>query len=445
VFSELAEDNRVAAMERVLTLPADLRPQAYAGIASAWMHREPAATVEWVRKMEGGATRDSCLDAVLDSDWALDHPDDAGALLPLFTQQMGIDSKASVLTVFRNLSDADPIAAGEWAIKYLGLGHYDSLIEAELIPRAAQDSPDTLASLLTSLAKASGNLGSAERWLQWSGQFGGMKIGHAEIYERLATIEDTAIRQSALRGLVKSDSWSFDETALALYSLTASDRAAVLPALTQSAMAGLDDAGRRAKLFDYAGQMPQGEQRNAFLAELIGSLASWSGPWETVYPKDAAELLAAYPEVASTGDGNIVTNIADMWHYRSDGQTGELLTWAASLEAPDQREQAWTSIARNLVKTDAATASEWIDTLPTEDPARDGTVAAFSRAIATEDAEAALIWAQSIKTSAVRESTLYSVIDQIAWDDPAAARQAVADSSIEESTRQALLYRIDHP
>ena len=161
VFSELAADDRQAAMERVPALPENLRPQAYAGIASGWMKQDPVAALEWVRAMAGGGTRDDCLKAVLDSEWALDHPDDAGGLLQLFTKWSGLDSNATVRSIFRSLRDADPVAAGEWAIKYLSSGGYNSLIEAELIPQAVHDAPEMLVSLLTSLTEIAGWIGAA--------------------------------------------------------------------------------------------------------------------------------------------------------------------------------------------------------------------------------------------------------------------------------------------
>ena len=313
MFAELAAMDRELAIARLGALPENLREEASAGIVDAWVNDDPAGAIAYTKEMQAGGTRDHCLSKILDSDWALDHPDDAGALMELFSVRPGLVPSSGVSAVFEKLREGDPMAAVTWAAKYLEPGDaFSGLINREVIAPAIKNSPETVPALVASISTT---IGDAEAAKEWAG---------------------------------------------------------------------------------------------------------------------------------TLGDGILIRNIAERWVEVADAPS-DWMPWAEAIADPAQREQAWSGIAQAFAKEDTAAASKWLGGLPADDPARDGAVAAFLNGVATRDAEAALVWAETIGAPETRTAALQSVVDRLAWNNPAHAREIVASAPVDESIRQQLLYRIDHP
>ncbi|MCB1095770.1 MAG: hypothetical protein KDN22_09365 [Verrucomicrobiae bacterium] len=444
MFAELAAMDRERAIARLRELPENLREEASAGIVSSWVQGDPAGAIAYTREMQAGGTRDHCLSKILDSDWALDHPEDAGALLELFSVRPDLVPSSGVSAVFAKLSEGDPMSAVTWAAKYLEPGDaFPGLINREVIAPAIKDSPQAVPTLVASI---SATIGDAEAAKEWAATLGdGIESRHAQAFAAFAAIENTELRTAALRGLIEdSYGWDFDGVAQAVATLPDADRAQMLTSLVAAPTPGLADAARQEKLLGFADQLPAGPPRTEYLAEVIGSLVSWGGEWEWVHPANAAALLSQYPEAAQQGGDELIRDIAERWVEVADALS-DWMPWAEAIADPAQREQAWSGIAQAFANEDTAAASEWLGGLPADDPARDGAVAAFVKGVATRDAEAALVWAETIGAPEMRIAALQSVVDRLAWDNPAHAREIVTGAPVEETIRQQLLYRIDHP
>ncbi|MDA0813248.1 MAG: hypothetical protein O3C21_12780, partial [Verrucomicrobia bacterium] len=428
---------------RLNTLPENLRPEASAGIVGAWVKGDPAGAIGYTKEMQAGGTRDHCLSKILDSDWARDHPDDAGALLELFSVHPGLAASSGGSAVFEKLSEGDPMEAVAWAAKYLEPSDTFSWLINREVMSAIENSPETVPALVASISTTIGDTEAAKEWAGTLGE--GIESEHAQAFAAFAAIEDPELRTAALRGLIEgSYGWDFDGVAQAVATLPDADRAQMLTSLVAAPTPGLTDAVRQEKLLGFADQLPEGPRRSEYLAEVIGSLVSWGAEWEWVHPAIAVGLLSQHLEAAQAGGAELIRNIGERWVEVADAPS-DWMPWAERIADPDQREQAWSGIAQAFAKADTAAASEWLGGLPADDPARDGAVAAFVSGVANPDAEAALVWAETIGDPEMRMAALHSVVDRLAWDNPARAREIVASAPVDETIRQQLFYRIDHP
>lgn len=109
-------------------------------------------------------------------------------------------------------------------------------------------------------------------------------------------------------------------------------------------------------------------------------------------------------------------------------------------DAPEQtRGRTWDNVAHTWAEQDKVEASEWLDALPAGSD-RNHAVAGFTRQLVWEDAESAMIWAESIGDPALRAGIVERRIQVwISRDRAAAAAWLAQSGTLPEEREQALL------
>jgi len=430
MFATLAASDRIAALEMAAGLPTKYRGRALEGIARVWIKNDPAGAVDWAKSIPGGKTRDRVLGAVLESKWALQHPEDSGPLFKMTSDPRSWYLFDAASMIFRHMKDSDPIAAAEWALDYLPENARGSLMVEQVVEMVHSSSPSRLTALVNLLT---GRVVSPEFT---ESLFNSLGSGHEHALDALTRIPDDTQRASALRGLMSS--WTLDKALAALSRLSPADRDEVLPALARAqepgVEPGVDTATRMNRLVDYVDHhVPPGSVRDKMLSEIVEN-------WVDEDPRGAARLIDAIPEL---GDSKLVAEVASNW-AQYQGAPKDAAHWASSLPEAAQREAAYPAVVRSFAELDRTAASEWLVALPDE-LAKDKAIGAFVDSVQHQDPATAIEWAQSIQQQETRDVALGKVIDTVAWDDPAAARALVESAPLEATKRQVLLNRIENP
>ncbi|MEZ5326020.1 MAG: hypothetical protein R3F19_13295 [Verrucomicrobiales bacterium] len=427
MFEILTTENRKSALQRALSLPEKFQPDAFAGIARDWIESDSEAALAWADQLTAGNPRDRALSAILNSDWALHHPEEAG---PLF-QYLTDTNRTSPRPIMLKLLESDPLKAADWASRYLSYRQISEHVRRDIVPAMMKTDPAMFGELVSTLAQGENGIDLA------SAAFWDLKSGHSEAFAALANYPDDEIRLGALRGVISS--WDFDAAAAAIELLPVADREALLPELAEAAMPGLDPEEKSSRLLDYIANnaVSGSSSRAALIANVASDLIKSD-------PAAVAELLQKYPEAIASKQRDIVLELVGGW-AGTNQQPLEAAAWAATLSEPEQRESAFAAIAKTYTVSDSAAASQWLTTLPLEGNVKDKAIAAFSETIRERDPEAGIAWAGTIADPALRSTTMGMLVDQLAWDDPASARLLIESVAIEEPDRQVLLERIEHP
>jgi hypothetical protein len=168
------------------------------------------------------------------------------------------------------------------------------------------------------------------------------------------------------------------------------------------------------------------------------------GLLEGVYPMlrkmdEAAlrEFVAAGPEELQAGRFHVATRaLADR-----DAAAGARM----AAEAPEQtRAETWDSVANSWAEQDKVEASEWLVAQPAGAD-RNHAIAGFTRHLVWEDAESAMIWAESISDPALRAGVVERRIQ--VWlrrDREAAAAWLAQSGTLPEEKERALLGKQPH-
>ncbi|MGK0188920.1 MAG: hypothetical protein ACI9R3_004734 [Verrucomicrobiales bacterium] len=423
-FAMLSSNDHETAIERALTLPENLRPNAFAGIAKTWIESDSGAALAWVNQLKAGNSRDRALSAILSSDWALHHPEKAGPLFGALSDQNYRLPRPIVLKML----ESDPLAAAEWARRYLPLRDSSKLIRKDIVPALMKADPSRISALVTTLAESTNGLSEIR------GVFGDLRSGHREAFNVLAEYPDDGIRRDALRGVISS--WEFDAAVEAMGSLSAMDREALLPELAEASMPGVEPAEKRARLLDYMGTNDFGDSaRNALMANVVSDMIDLD-------PTGAAELFGKFPEATTFEGRQIVHEVASGLAIKNPA---EAVAWATTLEDSTQRGTAYSVIAEAYGDVDSAAGAQWLAGLQDNDGVKDAAIAAFSKSIRERDPEAGITWAGTIADPQLRSTTMGILVDRMAWNNPTSTRQLIKSVSMDEGDRQALLERIDHP
>jgi len=154
-------------------------------------------------------------------------------------------------------------------------------------------------------------------------------------------------------------------------------------------------------------------------------------------PRAAGEQVAAQLNAAATVEGasdklaGAASQAASAWCGRNPA---EAATWSLSLPAGKVRDQAITGVAMQWANSDTVAASEWIAQLP-EGSTRDQAAAPLINKIASSDPESAFAWASSVQDADKRVELLKNTLTAWKAFNPAAAREALANSALPEEVK----------
>lgn len=136
--------------------------------------------------------------------------------------------------------------------------------------------------------------------------------------------------------------------------------------------------------------------------------------WENAHPE------RRHPEDPNIADGFRVTlrNCASDFNFQLRSEKGvnteeltefmnQSLTSLTGLNSIEEPERTWLGLLESWIKSDSTSASAWLDRQPAG-PLRDKAARTVAETVSVEEPEAAFAWADSIKDTALRDSTLVS-------------------------------------
>jgi hypothetical protein len=179
----------------------------------------------------------------------------------------------------------------------------------------------------------------------------------------------------------------------------------------------------------YTAKLPSGKPRNSYFLSSIDS-------WATDDPAAAAAFAAA---LAPGGlKKAAIESVAEAWSKSGD-HTGAPEAWAATLADPALRQVAADYLHLGVAANDPLNAGPWLQSLP-PGPEREDVVRDFiDDVVDGPHPEAAAPWADTLASARRRNRAIENVADAWADQDPAAAMAWLANTSLPDAQKQALL------
>jgi len=338
----------------------------------------------------------------------------------------------------------DSAAAADWLVH-----HADRRLTGELAPGLIQQLAETDLNKAEALAKELPPGESRNRAL--SGIVAGLANSNLEqAQEFLAKLPPGAAKDGALEQLA----WVWgrqDPAAAARFALDQPDtdgRSRLLDAAATE-WAQRDPAAAA----DFYHQLGAGQGREAFADNLARH-------WAEADPKAALGWIQSLP--ATDQRPELLANLMSTWAQQSPGEAAT----AAGLLPPESQEAAVRSVIQAYASQDPATGAKWLASFPEgelrgaaqsafvsqwaqedaaavgtwlrdqpEGPARQSAIEEFTRSMTQREPASAWEWAGAVADPASRINLQQQAIERWMRVDPAAARQALEDSSLPEATK----------
>lgn len=154
-------------------------------------------------------------------------------------------------------------------------------------------------------------------------------------------------------------------------------------------------------VFDWLRAQPANAERSIWLGRLIDQ-----GKSDTL-EKSLALAVDGYNSPA--GKITLARGVRQMFSQH-DGIGERANEWLEStFPQKSEREIIIKTVLEEWVQSDAAAASEWLNTLPRTVEWRDDAVAAFVRSIISTDPESGIVWAESVKNETIKVALLKEI------------------------------------
>ncbi len=417
IIGEVAERDPQAALAMAKEQPLREQRNLLSGVAANWMATDPDGAVNWIKTMEDGATRQQCIGNMSGYAAWSGPGENLNALMGLLPK--GKARNDALERVSGNLGWSDAEASLTWA-RTLPQQDQD-LVIGKLSGSLASSDPKKAAALAAGLPPSAASVDASTMVAsQWADKDPQEAIAWA------STLESEKARQ--------------DATSAALAQWADRD-----PEKAAGATASLTDPNARRSARDriaagWAAKSPEEAERWAQSLpqeDRYSALASvWNAAAGDNPAKTAASLAAALPgasgiDSATRGMAVSAGAIATAW-VSQDPQAAS--AWAEQLPDGKAREAAMASIAEQWANTDTMAASSWINQLPQGRP-RDEAAAKLIEKITPTDPAAAFTWAANIGDSDRQWQSLKSTVNAWKVYNPAAAREAVGNANLDETTR----------
>ena len=442
-----------AALKAVQALaPDDERNWHMLEVLSGWGEKQPQAALEWVRQT---LPDDRQKDALCSVAKGLANQD-AKAAARLLASLLGVgDKSGTAMDVLEKLAPLDPDAALSLLDQTGRDEDRDQGFSFIAEVRAAQSIPDTLSWAKTlsnskdqetalravALRLASTEPGQAVEFLmsQPAGKqrdelAGPVTETWAASDPQAASawasqLPDGPLRQEACAGLVRS--WAPQDPEAAanfiVNSLPPGDaRLSQLKDVAQAwcLVAKLDTQGP----MSWAGQLPAGTDRDAFLSGMCQSLADQD-------PSQAAPLAA------TIGPGKIQAEtfdqLAGKWVFSYDAAP-EAGAWSAALPPGPTRAAAMAAISAEWASADPAGCGLWLGSLPA-DGARAKAAEAYVARSVRERPDLAAQWVDSIAEENARNEQMEAIARQWLKTDRDAAQAWLEQTALPADRQESLL------
>ena len=442
-----------AALKAVQALPlddgVDWRIQE---VLSGWGEKQPQAALEWVRQT---LSHDRQKDALCAVAKGLANQDPKAAARLLASLLADGDKSEATTAVLEKLAPVDPDAALNLVDRAGRDQDRDQGLSFIAEVRAAQSIPDTLSWVKTlssgkdqqtALLAVASRLASTE-----PGQAVSLLMSQPpgkqrdELAGPLAEtwaandlqaasawadqLPDGPLRQEACAGLERS--WApQDPEAAANFILNSlppgQARLSLLNDVAQTwcSVAELDTQGPMA----WAGQLPPGTDRDAFLSGMCQSLADQD-------PAQAAPLAVAI--APGEIQAETFTLLAGKWVFSYDAAP-DAAAWSAALPPGPTRVAAMAAISAEWASEDPAGCGLWLASLPADD-ARAKAAEAYVARTVRERPDLAAQWVESIADEEARNQQIEAVARQWLRTDPGTAQAWLGQTTLPADRQESLL------
>ncbi|MDB6069997.1 MAG: hypothetical protein JWL81_1168 [Verrucomicrobiales bacterium] len=416
VIGTVAERDPQAALALANAQPPREQRMLLSGIAQNWMSSDPDGAVAWIKTLPEGATRQECISNM---SWYAawggpgDNLNELMALLP-----KGQNRNQALSRVANYLGYSDPESSLKWAAT---LSQEDQdLVLARLSGSLADADPKKAAAIAAALPPSANSVEAASRVAaQWA------EKNPAEAIAWAATLESEKARQDATAAALTRWADQDPEKAAGASGDIADENAR---RTARNKIAGAWAQKSPAEAEKWAASLPE--------ADRFSALASvWNATASDDPAKNAASLAAALPQAAGIDAANAslaqsAGTIAKAWVSENPQAAAG---WAAQLPEGKARDSAMAAVADQWATTDTMGASTWINQLP-QGPSRDEAASKLIEKITPTDPAAAFTWAANIQDPDKQLASLKSTINAWKIYNPAAVRETLANSNLDEAT-----------